>query len=199
MLSCPSIIQITQVQHMYSIYSKYKCWKNRECQFPTQRLYSISHPNTYGDRLRFNPAYPTSLTPTLTPCRRMCVGRKKCVTLLYNFLISIHTRRKQENDTNKTRTKHKRTTRDNSLYSAQKAAIRCQRSWWRPRSSSVVSQLHGRRSGGSHSTPSPTALSPGFTSAIQRRQTSGRPRGQRTPCLSLKFDWHATCCDALLL
>ena len=62
---------------------------NRECQLPTQRLYSISSPDTYGDRLRFTPAYPTSVTPTVTLCRRMCVGRKKCVTLLYNILISI--------------------------------------------------------------------------------------------------------------
>jgi len=73
---------------------------NRECQLPTQRLYSISSPDTYGDRLRFTPAYPTSVTPTVTLCRRMCVGRKKCVTLLYNILISIYTK-KQENDTNK--------------------------------------------------------------------------------------------------
>jgi len=170
----------------------------------------------------------------------MCVGRKKCRTLLYNFLISICTKRKQGSDTNKTRTKHKRTARDDSQYSAQKAAIRRQPSWWRPRSSFVVSLLHGRRCGGSHSTTSPTALSlasrtakrripiddvtdgvdpqlhgrrsgeprsttsltalsPSLTSATQRLQTYGRPRGHQTPCLSRKIEWHATCCDALLL
>ena len=112
---------------------------------------------------------------SVSRCRRMCVDRKKCITLLYNFLISICTKRKQGSDTNKTRTKHKRTTRDVSQYSAQKAAIRCQRSWWRPRSSSVVSQLHGRRSGGSKSTTSLTASTPSCTEGEAANLTRRRP------------------------
>jgi len=84
----------------------------------------------------------------------MCVGRNKCDDSFYNFFVGIYTKGNKEN---RTQTKHaqntKRKTRNWSQYSAQKAAF------WSvgvpgdvPGSDSVDSQLHGRRSGRSHST-----------------------------------------------
>ena len=55
-------------------------------------------------------------------------------------------------------------------------------------SDGVDSQLHGRRSGESHTTASLTASSPSFTSATPRLRTSGQPRGHQTSCLSRKTD-----------
>ena len=151
------------------------------------------------------------------------VGCKKCITLLYNFLICIYTKREQRSGTDKN-VQNKWSARDDFPYNTRKTAIRCQRSRWHPRSPCVVTQLHGRRGSGSPSTTSPTALplaprsakqriprdepcsttsltvlSVSFTTATPGPQPSSRPRGYHTSCLSCKIDWHATCCDALLL